>query len=212
MKKNTLVAQTREASTKGAARQLRRNGMIPAVLYGEGQPQPLSIDSKTWLTQFRHFSGNTILDLKVGTTDHKVLIKDTQEDLITDKVKHIDFYAIHAGQKLNTEIPIHLEGTPKGIIEGGIMEQKLDSLEVTCLPKDMPEVITLNIADLEIGDSIHVGAIPEMPGVEIRTEPTVTVVVVGLPKAAPVEEEEEGEEVAEGVDAVDEDDEDETQE
>jgi large subunit ribosomal protein L25 len=194
-----LVAETREASNKGAARQVRRNGRIPAVLYGEGDPKSVSVDAKEWTTRFRYVTSNTIVSLKIGGDEQDVLVKDTQEDILSGRVNHIDFYAIKAGQKLQTQIPVHLEGIPRGVREGGILEHKIEELEVVCLPKDLPASFTIDISDLGIGDSMHVGDIEIPEGIEVRTETDLTLVVVTHPKA--VVEDEEAEAMEEGIEA-----------
>ena len=206
MENMQLVAEKRDASNKGAARQIRRSGMIPAVLYGEGEPRAVSVNAKEWATRFRHVSSNTIMVLKVDGTEHNVLVKDTQEDILSGKVNHIDFYAIHAGQKLHTQVPVHLEGTPHGVKEGGILEHKIEELEVICLPKDMPTHFIVDVSGLGVGDSLHVGDLAVPEGVEVRTDPGLTLVVVTHAKAA-VTEEAEGEEgvEAEAAGAADED-------
>jgi large subunit ribosomal protein L25 len=178
-----LIAEKREASNKGAARQLRRSGRIPAVLYGEGEPKAVSVDAKTWATRFQNVSSNTIVQLKIEKSEHSVLVKDTQYDILTGTTKHIDFYAIHAGQKLTTQIPVRLEGKPVGVREGGILEQKIEVLEVVCLPKDMPEYFSVDVSNLKIGDSIHVKDIVIPAGVEVRAETNLTIVVVTHAKA-----------------------------
>ena len=200
MDKLNLVAELRQASTKGAARKLRRDGKIPAVLYGEGEPRSLSIDERTWDLGFGHVSDNTIIELAIGKDKHQVLVKDSQHDIVNGRTKHIDFYVIHAGQVLHTHVPIHLEGSSPGVKEGGILEQKLESLDVACLPKDLPASVTVDISALEIGTSIHVGDLPALEGVEVKNDPSQTVVVVSHAKAAAIEEAEgeaEGEAAAE---------------
>lgn len=204
MDKMQLVVDSRQASNKGAARELRRNGRIPAVLYGEGDPKAVSVDAKEWSTRFRNITSNTIVILKLGNDEHNVLVKDTQDDILSGRVNHIDFYAIHAGQKLNTQVPVHLEGTPHGVLEGGILEHKIDELDVVCLPKDIPSFFTVDISHLGIGESLHVGEIAVPEGVEVRTEENLTVVVVSHAKAEVVEEEEALEEELEGEVAEDE--------
>jgi len=178
-----LVVRQREAKNKGAARALRRSGRIPAILYGDGVPRAVSIDAKEWSHGFRHASSNTIIRLKLDNDEHRVLKKDTQTDILSGNVMHIDFYAIRAGKRLSTVIPIHLEGTPKGVIEGGILEQKIEEIEVVCLPKDIPGFFALDVSQLEVGDSLHVGDIPVPREVEIRAAANLTVVVITHAKA-----------------------------
>ena len=145
--------------------------------------------------RFRNVTSNTIVNLKHGDQEHKVLIKDIQDDILNGRVNHIDFYAIHAGQKLNTQVPVHLEGTPHGVLEGGILEHKIDELDVICLPKNLPSFFTVDISYLALGESLHVSEIDIPEGVEVRTDPNLTVVVVSHAKAE-VFGVEEGEEQA----------------
>ncbi len=190
-----LVAEKREASNKGAARELRRNGWIPAVLYGEGEPKAVSINAREWALRFQNISGNTVVKLKLDKDEHNVLIKDTQDDILTGRVHHIDFYAIHAGKKLTTFIPVVLNGTPVGVLEGGILEQKISQLEVSCLPKDMPERFTVDVSSLDVGDSMHVNEIAIPEGVEVRSDTSLTLVVITHAKAIVEEVEEEEDEI-----------------
>jgi large subunit ribosomal protein L25 len=192
-----LVAEAREATNKGAARRLRKTGKIPAVIYGEGEPKAISVDEKDWITRFRNIGGNTILTLKLDGKDMNVLIKDTQDDILTGRVSHIDFFTIRADHKLNTMVPVHLEGSAKGVKEGGILEHKVEELSVYCLPKDMPSHFTVDISDLDMGDSVHVKDLKVPEGVEIREDDDLTIVVVTHPKSAAESESEEVEEEAE---------------
>lgn len=178
-----LAVDTRQAEGKGAARRLRRQGKIPAILYGDGEPQTLAVDESEWMSKFRLATSNTIINLKNADREHSVLVKDMQDDILSGRVYHIDFYAIKAGKKLHTQVPIHLEGTPCGVREGGILEHKLEALEVICLPKDIPSSFSVDITHLEIGESLHVGEISIPEGVEIRTEENLTVVVISRAKA-----------------------------
>jgi large subunit ribosomal protein L25 len=201
MESMQLVAEKREASNKGAARVIRRNGRIPAVLYGEGEPKAVTVDAKEWALGFQHASSNTIVKLKLDNDEHNVLVKDTQSDILSGTTRHIDFYAIHAGKMLTTVIPVHLEGIPQGVKEGGILEQKLDELEVTCLPKDIPDNFTVDISHLGVGESMHVGELPVPEGVEVKTDTTLTLVVITHAKIVVEETEEVEGEIEEGVEA-----------
>lgn len=183
MENMRLVARQREATNKGSTRALRRSGRIPAILYGDGVPKAVSVDAREWTHNFRNTSGSTVIDLKLDGDEHRVLVKDTQADILSGNVMHIDFYAIRAGKKLSTVIPIHLEGTPKGVIEGGILEQKTEEIEVVCLPKDIPEFFAVDVSQLEVGDSLHISDIPAPREVEIRADSHLTVVVITHAKA-----------------------------
>ena len=196
MERMQIAVETRKAKKKGAARAIRRSGKIPAVIYGECEPTNVSVNEKEWLTRFRNVGGNTILTLQHEGKDIRVLVKDVQDDILSDRVFHIDFYAIRAGKKLQTMIPIHLSGSAIGVREGGILEQKLEELEIVCLPKDLPSHFDVDISNLGIGDSLHVANIQVPDAVEVRTEEGLTVVVISQASSqielVSEEEEEEG--------------------
>ncbi len=199
MQERVLEAQPRSSRKKGPARRMRRAGRIPAVIYGHSEPTAISVDAREFHNLFRHITESTIITLKADGEDVEVLIKDYDEDLRTNQIKHIDFYAIEAGTLLRTHLGIHLTGSPKGVREGGVLEQQLHDLEIECLPKDIPESITIDVTDLEIGDSVHVSDIPKSEGVTFLTGEEY---VVALVAATREEVEEEPEEELEGEEAM----------
>jgi large subunit ribosomal protein L25 len=149
-------------------------------------------------SKFHSASENTIITLNFGKEEHDVLVKNYQEDPIRDEILHIDFYAIEAGSLLTTNIPIHVEGVPAGVKEGGILEERLHEVEVECLPKDIPEYIALNVEDLQIGDTVHVEDLDIPENVTLLSSPDQSVVTVTTMKEEipePGEEAAEGEEV-----------------
>ena len=194
MERIQLDVNKRSAGSKGLARKLRRNGLIPAVIYGDGEPITVSVDAHDWGKRFTHASGNMIVEIKVDGQTYNVLIKDVDDEIVSGRVNHIDFYAIKTGKKLNAMVPIHMDGTPVGVREGGIMEHKIDELEVECLPEDMPEQFSIDISNLDVGDSFHVREVEVPSGVEIRTDPNLTILIIGhssttVEDDAPVDEE-----------------------
>ena len=193
MEQKTLSVVERKEFKKGPAKQLRSEGKIPAVVYGHTEPLHISVDAREFSRKFKVVSENTIINLELGDKHLEVLVKDIQEDIVTDTVKHIDFYEIEKGKTLKTHIPIHLEGSPVGVKEGGLLEHKLGELEVECLPKDLPEEIVVNLDGLDVGHSIHVGDLAEISGVTITAAANQTVVVVNHPKGAAATATEEAE-------------------
>jgi len=194
MEQKTLSVVERKEFKKGPAKQLRSEGKIPAVVYGHTEPLHISVDAREFSRKFKVVSENTIINLELGDKHLEVLVKDIQEDIVTDTVKHIDFYEIEKGKTLKTHIPIHLEGSPVGVKEGGLLEHKLGELEVECLPKDLPELIVVDVTDLAMGHSIHVSDLAISEGVKVLNTETQTVVVITAPKGTEVEEETEEEE------------------
>lgn len=198
MDQKVLSATAREETGKGVARRLRREGRIPGVVYGHEAPQALSVDEKEFHKAFHSISESTIIKLKVDSHERDVLIKDYDEDIRTGRILHIDFYEIERGKKLRTHVEIELVGSPVGVREGGILEHSLYELEIECLPKDIPEHITVDVAGLETGHSVHVADIPVPEGVRVLNSAEQTVVAVTMPRAAEetVDEEEIEEEGA----------------
>ncbi len=202
MEAKTLATALRSERKKGAARRLRRNGSIPAIVYGHGEPTAISINAREFATKFKYVSESTIITLDAGEQKFEVLIKDYQEDVVSGGILHIDFYEIEAGKAVRTHIPVHIEGSPKGVREGGILEHPLYELEIECLPKDLPEDIKIDVSALEIGDSLHIADLQPPEGVTILSNPDQVVALVSTPRVEEepeVAEEEEVEAAEEGA-------------
>ncbi len=201
MKEVVLKVRPREKRGKEYAKKLRRNGFIPAVVYGHKTPSlPLEIESKTLQGLLRHGLGENVLvtlttdDQK--QKDRKVLIREVQRDPVRGDIVHVDFHEVSLTQKLSIQVPIHLVGTPEGVTAGGILQHALRELEVQCLPTAIPEKIDLDVSHLNIGDSVHVADL-KVENVDILSDPGSSVVSVVPPTvfkepevAAPVAEEE----------------------
>ena len=205
MEQKTLVGHGRAGRRKSENRALRKEGMIPAVIYGHRAPVSISVEAREFDSKFHTVSENTIISITVDKKEtYDVLVKDYQENIIKNAIEHIDFFEIERGKVLRTNIPIHLEGVAKGIREGGIVETLMHEVEIECLPKDIPEFYTLDITDLEIGDSLHVSDLPTGDDVKLLTPEDQSVVVITTAKIVveetePEEEGEEIEDVAEGA-------------
>jgi large subunit ribosomal protein L25 len=196
----TLNAARRTETGKGAARSLRRDGRIPGVVYGHGEDTlSISLDAHDFGKLISGISvENTILELKIdGAADSRALIREVQWHPYKPVILHVDLYQVHAGEKVHLEIPVRVEGNPLGVRDqGGVLQQVRHELSIECLPKDIPERITLDVSELEIGDSIHVRDI-EVPGATILAEGDLTLVTVVPPTLAKVEDEEPEEGVIE---------------
>jgi large subunit ribosomal protein L25 len=167
MEQKTLTAHSRKVFGSADSRRQRRNGKIPAVIYGHGEPKGLLIDAHEFNTKFMTVSESTIINLQVDGDSRDVLIRDYQEDTVSGAITHVDFYEIERGKALRTNVGLRLTGAAVGIREGGILESFVHELEVECLPKDLPASIDVDITDLEIGHSIHIRDISIPPGVQI---------------------------------------------
>jgi large subunit ribosomal protein L25 len=183
MKEVALPAELRDAGSKGVARRLRSAGSIPAVVYGlKTAPYSVQVKESTLRTAMKEAAGSAVLyDLQVGDKANKVVIRDLQRDPLTSRITHIDFHAIAMDRPLRVRVPIHFVGVPVGVkVDAGIMQTTMREISVSCLPKDMPEKIEINVEELGIGEAIHVRDI-DLPNVELLGEPQRTIVVISAP-------------------------------
>lgn len=183
MEQKVLNGAVRLELKKGASRRLRRLGKIPAILYGHSGTSPITIDAREFAHEFKQISENTIINLQVGDKAYDVLVKDFQEDILKGRITHIDFYEIERGKLLRTNVPIHTTGTPMGVREGGILETMLYTIEVECLPKDIPANIEIDVTGLDIGGSIHVRDIEPPENVKFLVPDDYLVVSVIAPRS-----------------------------
>jgi large subunit ribosomal protein L25 len=161
---NLLEAQPRTPGTKNDARRVRRQGKVPAVVYGAGkQAQPVSVDPRQVSRILHSETGyNTVFDLALDGERSKAMIVDWQYEPIKGSLLHIDLKRIAMDQKLRVNVPIELVGEAAGVKQqGGIMEQITREVEVECLPGDIPNAIELNVADLEFGIVLRVSDLPK---------------------------------------------------
>lgn len=199
-----LKAHARETRGKGAARVLRREGRIPAVLYGrETAATPISVELRALETILREGTGNVFIDLNIeeeaGAEPHTVMIKDMAVHPTHREILHADFYEVDMKRKIRVDVPVVTEGIPAGVEEGGILQVIRRELEVWCLPNKIPQEIVIDVSHLGIGDSIHIEEVPADEGVEYPHDVDFTVVAVASPAMEEAEEEEEVEGAEEGV-------------
>lgn len=202
MEQVLIKADKRNATGKGVARKLRREGKIPAVLYGNSvDPVSITVSSKDWEKITRHTKRNVILDMELhggqNVENRPVMIKEVQKDGLGTKIVHIDFFQVSMEKMVEVEVPIHLKGKAKGEVLGGIIDIHLRSIKVECLPTQIPEEIAIDITNFEIGDSIHVSDI-SLPGVKMVEHGDVAIFSVIPPT---VEEKRGAEEVSEPAEA-----------
>jgi len=204
---HTLKAQTRKSTGKGVARSLRRDGELPAVLYGSDiESIPLSIKIKDIEQLFKKINyAQALLNLVVENDqsfEKTVMIKEIQTEPLSQSFLHMDLYEINMDRKLTVTIPIVTTGVAKGIENGGILQIIRRELDVNCLPSAIPEQITIDISDLDVGESIHVDELEIEGDVEIPFDVNFTILTVVHPKV--VEEEVEEEELEEGEEGAEE--------
>ena len=183
-----LDAQTRDTFGKNEARRTRREGKVPAVLYGGagGGANPIAVSPKELLKILHSESGqNTLISLKLaGAGDTRVLVKDFQLDPITHEVLHADFYRVAMDKLLQVTIPIVVQGEPKGVKQqGGVLEHIRREIEIECLPADIPENVVVDVSELMLHQGVRVRDIATSPKWTPKSDPDLMLVHVIMPKA-----------------------------
>ncbi|MEA1928769.1 MAG: 50S ribosomal protein L25, partial [Candidatus Auribacterota bacterium] len=178
----TIAVKVRSEIGGNRPRQIRRNGLLPVVLYG-GNEETLSLilDQGHLKQTAGMLRENQIVSLEVELDGKKIkktaMIKEIQIDHLRRKILHIDFLQIALDEKLSVSIPIVAIGDAIGVTqEGGILEHILREIEIECLPADLPEKIEMDVSALGVGDTLHVKDIPPMAGIEILTEDTLGII------------------------------------
>ena len=190
MSDRRLTAELRTETRKGAARRLRRQGRVPAVMYGHRDPLLLSIDAREFSRKFQQISESTIIHLSAGDDTYDVLVKDFQIDHIIERLEHIDFYEIERGRILRARVLLHFVGNPIGVREGGLQELLVHEVEVESLPRDLPERIDVDIESLGVGQSFHVRDLVVPDGVRVLSSPDQVIALIAH-KVEEVDEEAE---------------------
>jgi large subunit ribosomal protein L25 len=183
----SLSATRRTDTGKGNARSLRRDGQIPAVIYGHArEAQPLAVSARDLEKLLSHISAdNTVVEIAIDGGTSRALIREIQRHPFKRAILHIDFQELVAGEKMTVRVPIRLLGTPAGVrLGGGIIDHTLRELTISVDPAHMPNQIEIDITDLELGGSIHVSAVKVPDGVTVLDEPGAAVVVIATPRAA----------------------------
>jgi large subunit ribosomal protein L25 len=200
----TLVikAEIRKEVGKNAAGRLRRQGLVPAILYGGGTAsQPLTLKKKDILEILKSQTGeNTIFRVTMDSQEKDVMLKDIQINPVTDELTHVDLIEISMDKPVRVAVPVELVGEPVGVkVEGGVADFLLRELEVECLPREIPESIKIDISNLHIHQSIKVQNLDLPAGVKVYADPNAAIVVISsvAHEAAPAPTEE----VIEGAEA-----------
>ena len=212
-----LRGEFRNDVGKGASRRLRRRDMVPAVIYGANRPVRAVAfnhnDIKKALDHEAFYS--SIIKVRVEDREQDCILKDLQRHPSKDKILHLDFQRVLADEKIRTSVPLHLVGdeTCPGVkLHGGVVSHQMTEIEISCLPRDLPEYFELDVSALDVDDTLHLSDIPVPEGVEIlalqqgegHDHPVVSVYV---PRAAKEDDGEDGED-ADEIEAENEDDKD----
>ena len=185
MEQVVLKAERRQVVGK-KVKQLRREGKLPAVLYGKHiAPMPLMLDYRVAEKALRGLSTSTLVILEVEGERHTAVVRERQKDYIKGKLLHVDFQALSLTEKMRAEVPVELEGEAPAVkTYGGVLVQTLESVEIESLPGDMPERLVVDLGALEeIGDSITVSDLVLPPNVKVLEDPDETIVVVTAPRS-----------------------------
>lgn len=198
-----LAVEVRNSTGKGAGRQARREGKVPAVLYGKNVDNvDLTVDAARLQRILQSGGAGGLIELTYNDKSQVVLIKEVQADPILGRPLHVDFHAVALDEEVSVSVPIVLTGEAERASDGGVVAQNLRELTVSCLPTVIPESISVDIAQLGIGDTIVVGSLDLPEGVRTDVDPEETVVSIVLPQAAPAADDaaEEAGDEAEGSD------------
>jgi large subunit ribosomal protein L25 len=181
-----LKVERRMSVGRSAVRKLKARGVIPAIIYGgKDKPQPLQVSSRDINAMMSHASGeNVLVELEVAgeKSNRTALVKEVQHSPVSGDILHIDFHAISMDETIQAEVPLEPTGIPNGVKNfGGLLEQSLRVLTIECLPRDLPDRITVDVSQLNIGDSIHVRQIQLPSGVTSKVPPDLTAFSVLAP-------------------------------
>lgn len=194
---NQIETEARTASTQSALRQLRMSGKIPATVYGESVQSTSIIVDERQVTNILRSNPNAVLQMNIPEQgEHPVMISEIQRDPVTRKIIHLDFNQINIKSAITVQVRIDVVGQAIGASSGGVVQTVLNELTVSCLPHHIPTEITVDVSDLDIGDTITVADLKLPAEVEAVTEAEETVVSVLAPQQTETEEAEESDEGA----------------
>ncbi|MDC0709240.1 50S ribosomal protein L25/general stress protein Ctc [Stigmatella sp. ncwal1] len=183
--KSSLEAKPREGSGKGAARKLRAQGLVPAVVYGKHLEKPVHVAVnpkavKQAINTPHKF--NTLIQLKLDSATHQVLLKDYQTDPLSREILHVDFIDVRDNEQVKVNVPLVLTGKAAGIADGGLLSQIRRELELWALPQAIPEKIEVDVTPLKINQAIHINDLKLPQGVSVKTNVNYTVAVLSAPE------------------------------
>lgn len=193
----TLTAERRTAGGKGPAGRVRREGHVPAVVYGLGEDNAsVSVSARELAHILSGESGaNTLITLRIDGRSQLTLARQIQRHPVKGTLVHVDFVRVRADQTIQAEVPVHLTGDAEGVALGGVLEQLVHTLSVEALPRDIPPAIEHDITALEIGSSVHVSDLAVPSSVTVLQADDDLVAQISAPRVVEEEAPAEGEEV-----------------
>ncbi|MBD3371028.1 50S ribosomal protein L25/general stress protein Ctc [Candidatus Fermentibacteria bacterium] len=198
----TLKVENRERIGTREAKRHRRQGLVPAIVYGrEAEQLSITVREQEFMDKIGYSPSTKMISLlDKSKKKTQVIVKDVQWHMLTDRPMHIDFLRVSADQRITVPVILVLEGTPEGVTMGGVLEQVLRDLELEVKVSDIPEKISVDVTELGLGDSLHVGDLSLPEEVLCHTpEDSVVATVVAPSVVVEEEKEEEEEEILEGV-------------
>ena len=167
-----IPAESRSVEGKGASRRLRHSGKVPAIVYGSNVPPAnIQLDHNTvWLASHNEWFYSAILDLALDGKKEKVLLRDLQRHPFKPQLLHLDFQRVDENKAIRIRVPLHFlnqEKSPAGKTSGVLISHALTDIEISCLPKDLPEYIEVDLGELSIGDIVHISDLKLPNGVEV---------------------------------------------
>ncbi len=185
--RSTLQVAPRKRSGTGALKRLRREGLVPAIVYGKKFDNiNLKVNAKEVRDLLAHStSENILVDLQIeGGGNQLALIQDVTHNPLSGNILHIDFHAVREDEKIHARVPVRLTGESAGVKLGGMLEHQIHSLEISCLPKDLPEAIVYDVTHLNTGDFVHVRELTFPEGVQPKLAGDVIVIHVAAPRVS----------------------------
>jgi large subunit ribosomal protein L25 len=183
-----LKAEIRKQAGSKASAKVRKQGRIPAIVYGhKEEPVAISLDAHDFVEQLHH--GHRLMDVQLDEKLQKVIVKDVQYDHLGKDVIHADLMRVDVTETVTVTVPIELKGTAKGAEHEGVIEQHSNRLLVQCKATDIPEGIVISVKDLDVGDSLHARDITLPPEVKLVSDPEMLIVACSLVAAAKTTEE-----------------------
>ncbi|MEY2490003.1 MAG: large subunit ribosomal protein [Verrucomicrobiota bacterium] len=179
-----LTAERRTATGRSAVRKLKAAGFVPAVIYGaKDKAETLQVSRRDINSMLSHAAGENILvELEIAGKSRLALVQEVQHAPLGNAILHVDFHAVSMDEVIQADVPLEPTGIANGVKNmGGLLEQNLRSLAIECLPRDLPDLITVDVSALNIGDAIHVREIQLPPGVTTRVQPDLTAFSVLAP-------------------------------
>jgi large subunit ribosomal protein L25 len=206
-----LQARPREERGKNAARRLRASGMLPAVLYGDGDgaSTALAVPDRVVDYTLQHFGDNALYDIDLGAGGSTARIVDVQRNPVSGRLLHVDFAPVDMQQRIEVTVPLHVVGEAPGTEEGGVLQQVAYEVQIETLPGDIPQELTLDVSSLGMNENLTLADLRLPEGITLVSDPEEVAAIVTAPteiteedlEAAGVVEEEPEEAVEEGEEA-----------